>query len=377
MASASKESGSSWSVRVLLAGAVGAMIVSAPIVARAADSELPDAIKAVTGDTGPQTEWTGPTTGPKAPPGKNIVFVSCGAFNQICVSVGKSVAEASNKIGWKVTIIDGKGNASGWLSAWNQALALKPDGIISFVSADAVQAPIQEAKTMGIPVVGVLAASTPGPQPELGLFTNVSQDPASIGTAEAQYAIAKSNGTARAVIVYDTLYAIARYKAEAMKKELEKCSGCKILDYRTTPAAELQQNSGQLISSWVEKYGSEPIWILTVGDVFADFMAPPLRAGGVKPSEVMIVAADGFPTAYDRIRKGDYQVATVPQPQSELAYQAVNELVRAMAGQPPSGYSPDVYIVDKSDVDLYGGDKNQFVPANDFAQRYLGIWTGK
>src|SRR5277367_3647086 len=68
MASASKESGSSWSVRALLAGAVGAMIVSAPIAARAADSELPDAIKAVTGDTGPQTQWTGPTTGPKAPP---------------------------------------------------------------------------------------------------------------------------------------------------------------------------------------------------------------------------------------------------------------------------------------------------------------------
>ena len=59
MASASKESGSSWSVRALLAGAVGAMIVSAPIAARAADSELPDAIKAVTGDTGPQTQWTG------------------------------------------------------------------------------------------------------------------------------------------------------------------------------------------------------------------------------------------------------------------------------------------------------------------------------
>ena len=80
MASASKESGSGWSVRALLAGAVGAMIVSAPIVARAANSELADAIKAVTGDTGPQTQWTGPTTGPKAPPGKNIVFVSCGGL---------------------------------------------------------------------------------------------------------------------------------------------------------------------------------------------------------------------------------------------------------------------------------------------------------
>ena len=67
MASASKESGSSWSVRALLAGAVGAMIVSAPIAARAADSELPDAIKAVTGDTGPQTQWTGPQPARKPP----------------------------------------------------------------------------------------------------------------------------------------------------------------------------------------------------------------------------------------------------------------------------------------------------------------------
>jgi ribose transport system substrate-binding protein len=67
-----------------------------------------------------------PDNRPESPPGKNIVFVSCGAFNQICLSVGKSVAEASNKIGWKVTIIDGRGHASGWLSAWNQALALKP-----------------------------------------------------------------------------------------------------------------------------------------------------------------------------------------------------------------------------------------------------------
>ena len=76
MASASKESGSNWSVRALLAGAVGSMIISAPIVARAAESEVPDAIKAVTGYTGPQTQWTGPTSGPKAPPGKNIVFLS-------------------------------------------------------------------------------------------------------------------------------------------------------------------------------------------------------------------------------------------------------------------------------------------------------------
>jgi ribose transport system substrate-binding protein len=360
----------------IAAGIAAAMTVGLPIAAQAGDA-LADAENAVKLVTGPQTQWTGPTSGPKAVAGKNIVYISCGAFNQICVSVGKSVAEAADKIGWKLTSIDGKGSATGWLSAWNQALALKPDGIIAFTSADAVQAPIQEAKTMGIPVVGILASSKPGPVPAEGLFANVSQDPTAVGTAEAQYAIAKSKGTARAVIVYDALYAIARYKAEGMKAAIEACGGCKMLEYVNTPAAQIQQNAGQLISSWVTKYGSEPIWILTVGDVFADFLVSPLRSGGIDASKVMIVAADGFPSAYSRIRKDDYQVATAPQPHTELAYQAVDEMVRALAGQPASGYAPDVYIVDKSNVDLYGGDKDQFIPENDFANRYLSIWTAK
>jgi ribose transport system substrate-binding protein len=364
-------------VRAILATVVVAMLAGVPAMAWAADPALADAEAAVKLATGPQTRWTGPTSGPKAEPGKRIVFISCGAFNQICVSVGKSATAAAEKIGWTVTTIDGKGSASGWLSAWNQALALKPDGIIGFTSADAVQAPIQTAKSMGIPVVGVLSASKPGPDPAEGLFTNVSQDPASIGTAEAQYAIAKSNGTARAVIVYDALYAIARFKAEAMKAAIEKCAGCKVLEYVNTPAAQIQQNAGQLISSWVTKYGAEPIWIITVGDVFADFMVSPLRSGGIDPSKVMIIAADGFPSAYSRIRKGDYQVVTAPQPQTELGYQAVDEMVRALAHAPASGYAPDVYIVDKSNVHLYGGDQDQFVPDNDFANRYLSIWAPK
>lgn len=364
-----------WPARALLAGAI-AMFAFAALPARA-DDALAEAKAAMQVATGPQNQWTGPTSGPMAPTGKHIVFISCGAFNQICVSVGKSVVAAAEPIGWKITVIDGKGSASGWLSAWNQALALKPDGIIGFTSADAVQAPIQQAKSMGIPVVGVLSAAKPGPDESEGLFTNVSQDPASIGKAEAQYAIAKSNGTARAVIVYDALYAIARYKAEAMKAAIGACSGCKVLEYVNTPAAQIQQNAGQLISSWVTRYGSEPIWILTVGDVFADFMVSPLRSGGIAPDKVMIVAADGFPSAYSRVRKGDYQVVTAPQPQAELGYQAVDEMVRALSHAPASGYAPDVYIVDKSNVHLYGGDQDQFTPDNDFAARYTKIWTGK
>jgi ribose transport system substrate-binding protein len=354
--------------------AVGLALSSQPACA---DSTLDDAKAAVSAATGPQTKWEGPTSGPAAPAGKRIVYISCGGFNEICVTTGKAVTEAAGKLGWKVTTIDGKGSASGWLSAWNQALALNPDGVIAFTSADAVQAPIQTAKEKGIPVVGVLSAATPGPNPDLGLFTNVSQDPASIGKAEAQYAIAKENGAARVVIVYDKLYAIARYKADAMKAEIEKCANCKLLDFVSTPAAQIQQNAGQLISSWVTKYGPEPFWIVTVGDVFADFLASPLRSGGVDASKVKIIGADGMSAAYGRIRTGDYQVATIPQPITQLGYQAVDEMVRALQKQPASGYAPHVYIVEGGNVNLYGGDKNQFIPDNNFAQEYEKIWMKK
>src|SRR5580700_5351602 len=128
-----------------------------------ADDVLDEAKAAVATATGPQTQWLGPTSGPGAPADKHIVYISCGGFNEICVTVGKAVTEAAGKVGWRVTTIDGKGSASGWLSAWNQALALNPDGVIAFTSADAVQAPIQTAKEKGIPVVGVLSAATPGP----------------------------------------------------------------------------------------------------------------------------------------------------------------------------------------------------------------------
>ena len=362
---------------LIAAGAIWGM--AAVPGAALADSALSDAKAAVAAATGPQTKWQGPTSGPAAPADKHIVYISCGGFNEICVTVGKAVTEAAGKIGWKVTTIDGKGSASGWLSAWNQALALNPDGVIAFTSADAVQAPIQQANAKGIPVVGVLSAAKPGPDASLGLFTNVSQDPASIGKAEAQYAIAKEDGKARVVILYDKLYAIARNKAEAMKAEIEKCADCKLLDFVSTPAAQIQQNAGQLVSSWVTKYGSgsDPIWIVTVGDVFADFLASPLRSGGIDPSKVKIIGADGMSAAYGRIRDGGYQLATIPQPITQLGYQAVDEMIRALQKQPASGYAPDVYIVEKSNVNQYGGDKNQFVPDNNFAQEYEKIWTKK
>ena len=71
-----------------------------------------------------------------------------------------------------------------------------------------------------------------------------------------------------------------------------------------------------------------------------------LRAGGIDPSQVKLVGADGNRSAYDRIRKGDqYQTVTVSEPFELQAYQAIDELNRAFHGQPPSGFIQPPYLV--------------------------------
>ncbi|MHB8619083.1 MAG: substrate-binding domain-containing protein [Chloroflexota bacterium] len=322
-----------------------------------------------------QTQWTGPTSGPTAVPGKRIVYMSGDETNSLAKAYGDYLTAAAKAVGWSVKVIDGKGSPTGWLAGMNQAIGLHPNGIVIFADAASLQDPIKAATAQHIPVVGLHAAATPGATQ--GLFTNIEEDPKEIGLAEAQYAIADSGGKARAIIVFHGEYAIAQIKAEAMKKGLAPCTGCKLLDYVNFPASEAAQRMPQLVTSWVSRYGPH-FYALTVGDNDYDFAVPALSSGGVSKSGVKLIGSDGTPAAYQRIRSGNYQVATVPEPSELQGYQAIDELNRAFHGMPPSGYVAPAYLVTKGNVDAEGGKHNLFIPSNGYKQHYLQIWkTGK
>ena len=97
-----------------------------------------DAKAAVAKYAGPQTTWEGPAKGPKPDPGKKIVFLSGDEQNDISHLYGVYIKEAGEKLGWNVTVIDGKGSPTSWLAGMNQAIALKPDGIALFADASRI-----------------------------------------------------------------------------------------------------------------------------------------------------------------------------------------------------------------------------------------------
>lgn len=337
------------------------------------DPVVADAIAKTIARTSVQTQWYGPTTGSKPVAGTSLVCMAANAQNAIERLWCDEVKKAAELVGWKVTVIDGKGTTQGWTQGLTQAIALKPKVIIYSADAATLKDLNKQANDQGITVIGIHASGTPGPHPEDNLFSNMTSDPEAIGAAEADYIIADSGGTGKAIILYDSAFQIAQMKANAMKTEFAKCKGCTLLDFVASPIAEMTTRMPQEFSNWAAKYG-KGWYVMTIYDGYFDFGVPALKTAGYAPGDVMLVGSDGTQAAYDRIRTGSFQVASVPEPAQQLALMAVDDAIRAAAGQPPANWTQPVYLVTKANVDIEGGDKDQFYPSNDALGHYKQIW---
>ncbi|MDE1996934.1 MAG: substrate-binding domain-containing protein, partial [Rhizobiaceae bacterium] len=271
--------------RALLLGTVAAFAVMTSLPAFA--DSMADAKAIVDKYASKVTAWDGPTSGPKAASGKNIVILAADMKNGGILGVVNGIQEAAGVLGWKVTALDGAGSIGGRTAAFGQAMALKPDGII-IDGFDAVeQKPaMEQAKSAGIPMVSWHAASNVGPVPEVGVFANVTTDAMQVSKSAADWAFVDAGGKPGVVIFTDSTYAIAIAKADRMKKEIEDLGGT-VLEYVDTPIAETSQRMPQLTTSLLQKYGSKWTHSLAINDLYFDFMGPSLASAGI--------AGDGAP----------------------------------------------------------------------------------
>jgi ribose transport system substrate-binding protein len=347
-------------------------------VAYGADDPVLAKMKAdIARSVGPQTTWDGPTDGPKAAKGKSIVYVSLTQNSSGNADSARGAEEAAKVLGWKFTLMDGKGSATGGADALAQAIALKPDGIIlGSVSIENNKALIKQATDQGIVVVGWHATDKPGPVADPPVFTNVGTDPYQIAYTAGEYAVVHSNGTAGAEVISDRVYPIVVMKTEGIENAIKECKGCTLLSEDNGPFGEVPQRTPGLISNLLQKFGDKLGYILTFNEVYFDFAVPALKAAGKAGGDAphLIAAGDGSESAYQRIRNGQYQIATVPEPAVMHGWQVVDELNRAFNKMPPSGFVTKVHLVTKDNVDADGGDKNRFEPSNGYRDVYKKIW---
>jgi len=328
--------------------------------------------------TAPGTPWTGPTTGPTAQPGKLIVYVSSDQRNGGPQGAGDGAQEAAKAIGWDFRILDGQGSVQGRTTALNQAIALKPAGIILGNVDTQEQAPvIRRAAMLGIKMVGWHIGPAPGPVNDPPVFTNVTTDPREVAKAAAMYAIVDSNGTANVIHFKDSITTISTAKTNASEEVIKGCAGCKVLETEDTPMGDLANRMPSLTTSLLTKYGKQWTYAIAVNDLYFDFSAPSLQAAGLDPTSGyprQISSGDGSVTAFQRIRQRRYQIGTVAEPLHLQGWMCIDELNRAFAGQPPSGFVPPPHLFIASNLDRDGGPNNVYEPENGYKDVYRKIW---
>ena len=359
----------------------GAAVLALGLSGAAHADEFLDKAKAeIAKATAPAKEWDGPTSGPALQKDKFIIYVASDMKNGGVQGVKDGLEEAVKVAGWKMDVLDGAGSVKDQLAALNQAIARKPDGIVvGGWNPNVAKIPLKKAAKEGIKLVAWHALPQPGPLEEYDIFYNVTSDSNDVSRIAALYAIAQSEGKARVLIFTDSLYQIALDKANAMKTEIEKCKECKVLEFIDTPLSDTSSRMPPMTFNLLQKYGNDYEYSLAINDLYFDFMAASLKTAGKKGdgAPYNISAGDGSVSAYQRIRAGNHQAATVPEPLKLHGWQILDEFNRAFAGEKPSGYVTPAHLVTKDNIEFDGGPDNMFDPQNGYQDQYRKIWGVK
>lgn len=319
--------------------------------------------------------WDGPTTGPAAAEAKSIVVLAADLKNGGILGVTSGVEEAAEAIGWEVRVLDGAGSIQGRTAAIGQALALQPDGVV-INGFDAVeqQAALEGVVSAGIPMVAWHSGPKIGCDAPGGIFANVSTDAMSVSEVAAKWAMDDGRDGVGAVIFTDSTYQIAIDKADRIKQTIEAMGGA-VLEYVDTPIADTSSRMGPLTTSLLQKFGDRWTHALAINDLYFDFMGPALAAAGIDAADGPQAgsAGDGSEAAFQRIRSGGYQTITVAEPLNLQGWQLVDELNRAIQGEPCSGYVTSPALVTREGLAKMG-DSNQFDPDIPYRAAYAAIW---
>lgn len=329
--------------------------------------------------TRPSKVWEGPTTGPRAQPGKTISLVVDDLRNGGVLGLAQGVREAAREIGWSVKVFDSGGTTAGLHDALAEALAARHDGLI-LGGADALdnRASLAQFAARGIPVVGWHVGPKSGPIAGTPVAVNVTTDPSEVARVTALAAIAESGGKAGVVIFTDSKYSIAMAKSGMMADFVRACASCQLLEVRDVPIAESAARMPGVTRELLAKHGSRWTHALAINDIYFDYAVPVLIVSGLPSTRLSLVSAgDGSASAFLRIRAKTYQTGTVAEPLNLQGWQAIDELNRLLAGQPASGFVAPVHLVTNGNIEHEVGPDGVYDPANAYRDAYRRIWRGR
>lgn len=332
------------------------------------------------------TEHEPPVDPPAAAKGASVWWVSCGQGIPDCSVPANAAKDAATELGIDFHIADGKQGVGGGIeAAVRTALAAKPDAIVVHgISCNDAEASIKEARVAGVHVMGVegLDCSDTGGEDLYDFDMNYSKEAQSSveyfrtwGRLSAEYIVAATGGKARIVnnVGADPLQRIIN---DAFVEAIGQCSGCEIVDTVNYTTPDLAPEG-----SWIQQFRATLAKNPTANSVFFPFDVQIASAGGaqaVRESglDLVIAGGSGQATAIDLVRDGLVTAITGAHSAEWLGWGAVDNINRALNGQPtvPQGVGFRVVDAEHNLPEQVGSDYRSPI---DFKSAYRSAWSSE
>jgi ribose transport system substrate-binding protein len=281
--------------------------------------------------------------------GKKIVIISSGQ-SSISSSVPVDAAAAAAKsIGWQVSIYDEQLNPANAPGLMRQAISSGADGIIlDATDCPTVKGPLQEAKTKGIPVIGIYSFDCNDPifgqggQPLFTSYINYGVSAANAGkfteeygAAQADAVIAATGGKAKVIFFNDNEFTVLKYTGEGFLKELKTCSGCSVVDTVNFTGTELgsvlqQKAAAALLQHPEANAVKSPYTAATILGISAAVT----QSG--RSGQVYVMGGEGFQPELDLMRAHQGVNAAMIAPSDWTGYAAIDTLNSVYLHQKPA-----------------------------------------
>lgn len=318
----------------------------------------------------PVTAFNGPTDGPKAVPGKRIMYLTCGFEAEGCNLPGKAAAAAGQALGWSVTVIDGKFDPTVYSRSIQQAIDGHYSGvIIDAISASAIADPIRKARAAGLVIGSYDSLNKPS---DTGVSYDVQASTNAQGEAMAAYMIWKTNGKANAYILNSPEFQAPFAWTEKAAADIKSCSSCSIVGTQNFTAGDAATRLPQLTTTAATQNPKMNVMIASYDAAMLQSI-PSMKQAGIL-DKVKVGTFNGVSPALELIRQGSL-TASVGGALEWGAWAAMDNMNRVLAGKPAIQQNVPIRLITAENIGSIkpGGPWTGDI---DYKSAYRKVWEG-
>lgn len=331
-----------------------------------------------------------PSSAPKPEAGKKVWIISCGQSLQACALPTGWAKEAGEKLGWEMTVFDGAFDVNKFGAGIRQAVAADADGILlNGVDCPFVTGALKQAKAAGVEVVPFLALDCNDPAVNQGpamfssevqyleQYEHLSEFLQAWGAARAQYAIAKTDGKAKALDISIPELISSEEIRKGAEAELAKCSGCELVETIKSSIGDYNTKLQQKIEQALVRHPDvDTLWVGYNTDIDGGAAAAIRQSG--KTGQIIVIGGEGQGTDWELVDQG-LETSFIYWNQEWLSWASIDQLNRVFNGEPdPVPQGTGWALVDKEHnwpSELPPVDSPPNIPADiDWKAAYEKAW---